>query len=72
MNNWNDEGVVYEEYYEKNAEMTPYYNDLVTMRETNSDEAKEVDRIAYERLMEQAIKDSNDPNNYKNSINKGK
>ena len=36
-----------------------------------SEDQKKQDAVAYERLMEQAAKDSVNPNNYRNSMNKG-
>ena len=35
-----------------------------------SDEEKKRDEIMYQKMLDLAIKDSNDPNNYKNSMDR--
>jgi lipopolysaccharide biosynthesis glycosyltransferase len=68
---WHYTGVEYENHFWDYAKKTDFYNDLINKRNTYSEDQKKQDAVAYERLMEQAAKDSVNPNNYRNSMNKG-
>lgn len=69
---WHYTGIEYEDLFWDNAKETHFYNDVKQMLENYTDEQKNSDSIMYQNMLNQAIKDSNDPNNYKNSINKNK
>lgn len=64
---WHYEGVMYEDYFWKYAQKTIFYKDLIKMRNNYTEFEKQRDKLAYEKLIDRAIKDANNPNNYKNT-----
>ena len=62
---WRYYGVRYEEYFWKFAIKTPFYNQLLSMRENFSDEDAKNDKIAFEKLQSTAIKYILGTDNYK-------
>lgn len=64
---WHYEGVEYEDYFWECAARTGLIKDLLDMRDGYTDEQKEVDRVAYERLLKMAEDDAADNNNYWNT-----
>ena len=48
-------------------ENNPQYKQMLS---SYSDEEKKRDEIMYQKMLDLAIKDSNDPNNYKNSMDR--
>lgn len=67
---WHYDGVEYEKQFWHYAEKTGFYNYINDVKSNYSEDQKKKDNLAYNRLVEQAIHDSNDPNNYKNTVNK--
>lgn len=65
---WHYKGVRYEEYFWKYAKNTPFYDDLIKMRESYSDKEKERDSIAFSNLQKMAIDYVFSDNNYKKTI----
>lgn len=67
---WHYEGIQYEEYFWNYAKMTNMYDKFIKMRDSYSEEQKKVDKVAYLRLEKMAIEDTEDPNNYYNTISR--
>lgn len=67
---WHYTGIKYEEQFWKYAEKTKFSDILKQMLSSYSDEEKKRDEIMYQKMLDLAIKDSNDPNNYKNSMDR--
>ena len=67
---WHYEGVRYEEYFWKYAKETPFYDDLIKMRDSYSDKEKEKDCIAFSNLQKMATRYVYSDNNFKKLINK--
>lgn len=63
---WLYKGVRYEEYFWKYAKDTPFYEDLLAMRNGYTDKEKERDSLAFTDLQKMAINYINSENNYKN------
>ncbi len=61
---WHYKGVRYEEYFWKYAKETPFYDDLIAMREGYSEHEKTRDAIAFENLKKMAVDYINSKNNY--------
>ncbi len=62
---WHYEGVKYEEYFWQYAKNTPYYNDLIEMRNNYSDAEKRRDSLAFNALKQMALNYINSDKNYK-------
>ncbi len=62
---WRYNGVRYEDYFWKYAKNTPFYDDLIKMRDNYSDKEKENDLIAFSNLQKMAIDYVLSDNNYK-------
>lgn len=67
---WHYEGVEYEDYFWECAARAGVINDLIAILEGYTEEQKEVDRVAYERLLKMAKDDAADTSNYWNTVQK--
>ena len=61
---WKYKDVLYEEYFWKYAEKTDFYDKLIQMRDSRTDEDKQKDQLLMENLQKMAQEDADDPNNY--------
>ncbi len=69
---WKYKDVLYEEHFWKYAKMTDFYERLITMRDSRTEEDKKKDELLMENLSKMAQDDADDPNNYyKTSGKKG-
>ena len=64
---WKYKNVKYEEYFWKYAQKTDFYEHLLNMRDTYSEESKQRDNEVMINLQKMAEEDANDPNNYFNT-----
>lgn len=62
---WHYQGVKYEEYFWEYAKNTPFYDDLIKMRDSYSDKEKQRDAVAFSALQKMAIDYVLSDNNYK-------
>ncbi len=62
---WHYKGVKYEEYFWQYAKNTPFYDDLIKMRENYTDKEKQRDAVAFSALQKMAIDYVLSDNNYK-------
>ena len=62
---WLYKGIRYEEYFWKYAKDTPFYNDLLYMRNSYTDNEKQRDSLAFQNLQKMAMNYVNSENNYK-------
>lgn len=67
---WHYEDVLYQDYFWKYAKETDYYDEIMAMRAAYGDDLKTRDKTQYENLVKMAIEDSNNPNNYCNTVAK--
>lgn len=67
---WKYEGVLYEEYFWNYAKQTPYYDMLMDMRNSYTDEKKINDLKAGEKLLNYAKEIADNPANFKNTIDR--
>ncbi|MCR4953711.1 MAG: glycosyltransferase family 8 protein [Treponema sp.] len=67
---WKYKDVLYEEYFWKYAKMTDFYDDLIKMRDTRTDEQKQQDSKMFDNLLVMAQEDIDNPNNYLKTIGK--
>ena len=67
---WKYKDVYYEEYFWKYAKMTDFYDTLIEMRDTRSDELKEQDTKMFNNLLVMAKEDADSPDNYIKTIGK--
>lgn len=67
---WHYENVLYEEYFWNFAKQTDFYEEILAMRNAYGQDLKDRDQKQYENLVQMAITDSNDPNNYCNTVAK--
>lgn len=65
---WHYDNVLYQDYFWKYAKETDYYDQILAMRDAYGDDLKARDQKQYENLVQMAIEDSNDPNNYCNTV----
>lgn len=65
---WHYDDVLYQDYFWKYAKETDYYDQILAMRDAYGDDLKARDQKQYENLVQMAIEDSNDPNNYCNTV----
>lgn len=65
---WHYKDTLYEEYFWEYAKQTEYYEKILKMRDDYTQELKDRDQKQYENLVQMAITDSNDPNNYCNTV----
>lgn len=61
---WHYKGVRYEEFFWKYAKATPFYDDLIAMRDSYSDKEKQRDEQAFVNLQKMALYYINSSNNY--------
>ena len=61
---WRYDNVRYQEPFWKYAKETPYYNDLITMRERYSQAEKDRDELAFGNLLKMAHEDTHADYNY--------
>ena len=69
---WHYNRVLYEEYFWECAEKTPLYENILKIKASYGVEQKKSDAEAFERLKRMAIEDTNDPDNYWNTVNRTK
>ena len=67
---WHYDNVHYEEYFWKYAQKTFLYGNILKIKASYSQDLHERDRIAFENLKKMAIEDTNDPENYFNSLSR--
>lgn len=65
---WHYDNVLYGDVFWKYAEMTDFYEDIQLQLKYYSDEKKQKDDLAFERLKNIAITEAKNPDNYKNII----
>ncbi len=65
---WHYDNVHYEEFFWKYAQKTFLYDNILKIKASYSQDLHERDRIAFENLKKMAIEDTNDPENYFNSL----
>ncbi len=65
---WHYDNVLYQEHFWQYAKETDYYEQILAMRDAYGDDLKARDQKQYENLVQMAIEDSNDPNNYCNTV----
>ena len=61
---WKYKNVLYEEYFWKYAEKTDFYDHLIKMRDSRTEEDFKKDEFLMENLQKMAQEDAEDPNNY--------
>ena len=61
---WKYKDVLYEEYFWKYAKMTDFYDKLIQMRDSRTEEDFKKDKLLMENLQKMAQEDADDPNNY--------
>lgn len=61
---WKYKDVLYEEYFWKYAKMTDFYDKLIQMRDSRTEEDFKKDDLLMENLSKMAQEDADDPNNY--------
>lgn len=61
---WKYKNVLYEEYFWKYAKMTDFYDRLIQMRDSRTEEDFKKDDLLMENLSKMAQEDADDPNNY--------
>ena len=61
---WKYKDVLYEEYFWKYAKMTDFYDKLIQMRDSRTEEDFRKDDLLMENLSKMAQEDADDPNNY--------
>ena len=66
--NYFSDDVEYEEYFWNYAKKTSYYDKLLAMRDSYSQECKDRDQQGYENLCKLAEADAVDPKNYRNTM----
>ena len=64
---WHYDGVLYSEGFWDYAKMTPYYKELLSVKNNFSDEDKKNDEIVFNNLQRTAFEYTNSENNYKKS-----
>ena len=67
---WHYNHVLYEEYFWECAEKTPLYENILKIKASYGVEQKRSDAEAFEKLKRMAIEDTNDPDNYRNTVNR--
>lgn len=65
---WHYADVLYENYFWDYAKQTDFYEQILKMRDEYGQDKKDRDQMQYERLCKMAEEDSNDPNNYANTV----
>lgn len=63
---WHYSGIRYEEYFWEYAKQTPYYNDLIKVRDEYTEEQKANDDLAFVNLQKMAWKYIESDKNFKN------
>ena len=67
---WHYNNILYQEYFWQYAKETPFYKDLIAMRENFSEEDKQKDESAFINLQNMALRYIASENNYKKFIKK--
>ncbi len=65
---WHYDNVLYQDYFWKYAKETDFYEEILAMRDAYGEDLKARDQKQYENLVQMAIEDSNNPNNYCNTV----
>jgi lipopolysaccharide biosynthesis glycosyltransferase len=61
---WKYKDVLYEDYFWKYAKETDFYDKLIEMRDSRTEEDFKKDQLLMENLQKMAQEDADDPNNY--------
>ncbi len=69
---WHYDNVYYEEFFWEYAQKTFLYDAILKIKASYGDDLKQRDSEAFDNLVKMAIEDSNDPDNYYNSLKKAK
>ena len=67
---WKYTDVLFEKYFWDTAKKTRYYDELIAMRESYTEEKKAKDTEAGMKMVQYATEVANDPNNFKNTIDR--
>ncbi len=67
---WKYKGVLYEDYFWKYAKQTDFYDQLIQMRDSRTQEDFDKDEILMKNLCQMAEEDARDPHNYHNTQGK--
>lgn len=65
---WHYDDILYGNYFWDYAKQTEYYEDILAIKAAFSQSDKDTDTLAYNNLVQLAITDTNNPNNYRASI----
>lgn len=69
---WHYDNVHYEEFFWEYAQKTFLYDTILKIKAGYGNDLKQRDNEAFENLVKMAVEDTNDPNNYYNSLKKAK
>ncbi len=69
---WHYDNVYYEEFFWEYAQKTFLYDAILKIKASYGEDLKQRDNEAFENLVKMAVEDTNDPNNYFNSLKKSK
>lgn len=69
---WLNDNVTYEDYFWKYADGSPFYDEIMKVKKTYTDEERARDDVAGKKLIETCLKDAYDPNNYFSQLKKNK
>ncbi len=69
---WHYDNVYYEEFFWEYAQKTFLYDAILKIKASYGDDLKQRDSEAFDNLVKMAVEDSNDPDNYYNSLKKAK
>ncbi len=61
---WLNDDVYYENYFWKYAETSPFFDEIMEIKRSYTDEERLRDAIAGKKLLETAVRDATDPDNY--------
>lgn len=67
---WHYANTLYEEYFWEYAKQTDFYEEILAMRDSYTQELKDRDQMQYERLVKMAEEDTANPDNYWNTVSK--
>ena len=67
---WKYKNVLYEDYFWKYAAKTDFYDKLLQMRDSRTEEDSKIDELLMENLQKMAQEDADNPNNYYNTDGK--
>ena len=61
---WLNDDVTYENYFWKYAESSPFFDEIMEVKRTYTDDERVRDAVAGKKLLETAVHDAEDPDNY--------